>query len=554
MKHYYCIIYILLVGTIVGCNDSFLDRYPLDELTDETYWNTEEHLIQAANACIDGLRGKSNMIDMEIMSDNVFRERNSDYKNIGAGTFTSDLGTIQNEWNSNYDGIRRCNHFLENYKKAVGVPEAVRERYAAEARFMRAYHYVYLVNFFGDVPWITKTIDLADSELYKGREDKAVLVDWILSELKQASFSLPHAENLKSTEFGRPTYEAAWALSSRFALYHEKWDIAVESSEKVMATKYHQLYNNGNPSTSYYEMFTYAGNASKNSSNREFILTRLYRKDANKTHNLSRELQVPNEEARMVPTRSLVDAYLCNGLPITNPDSKYCDDTYVKLFEGRDPRLEQTILKRGTKWGGNPKNSTYYQPKMGGNELSGCRTPTGWYFRKLVEISAVSMYNKDESDIPLIRYAEVLLNWIEAKEMRGDIILQKDIDLSINLLRDRVGAPRMILDELSANGMNLRDEIRRERRVELALEGERYFDILRWKQGELLSEDIKGIRKGSLNPEQQVHVADLPLDENGNIIVMRGRLFVEPKNYLWPVPFVQAQLNPNLLPNNVGWD
>ena len=508
----------ILIGLICviilsGCNDSFLDRIPLDDLTDETYWKTEEHLILAANACINGLRGKGTSVDMEMLGDNVVRERSASYKNIGAGTFTSDLSTINSEWDTNYNGIRRCNHFLENYERAEKVAPEKRERYAGEARFMRAYHYVYLINFFGDVPWVTRTLDISDSELYGAREDKEKLVDWVLKELELSSNQLPYAKDLKTTEFGRPSKEAAWALSSRFALYHERWDIAVSSAELVMETGYHELYSNGNPATSYYEMFTYAGNASKNSKNKEFILTRVFSEDAKQTHNLSRELQVPNEEARMAPSRSLVDAYLCNGLPVTNPASGYNDKTYVTLFDGRDPRLEQTVLKRATKWGGNPQNSTYYQPKLGGTALSGCRTPSGWYFRKFVEISAVARYNKDMNDIPLIRYAEVLLNWIEAKYMRGDQIDQTDINSSINLLRGRVAAPLMILADLESNGMNLRDEIRRERRVELALEGERYFDILRWKQGKLLSEDVKGIRKASLNPDQQVFVDDLPLDE-----------------------------------------
>lgn len=100
----------ILIGLICviilsGCNDSFLDRIPLDDLTDETYWKTEEHLILAANACINGLRGKGTSVDMEMLGDNVVRERSASYKNIGAGTFTSDLSTINSEWDTNYNGI-----------------------------------------------------------------------------------------------------------------------------------------------------------------------------------------------------------------------------------------------------------------------------------------------------------------------------------------------------------------------------------------------------------------------------------------------------------------
>ena len=358
---------------------------------------------------------------------------------------------------------------------------------------------------------------------------------------------------MKDSELGRPTKEAAWAFSSRFALYHERWDKAVSSAEEVMTAGFHKLYDNGNPETTYNELFTLAANPVTNKNNREFIVTRLYSEEANQTHNLSRELQVPNEEARSAPTRSLMDAYLCNGLPITLPASRYRENTHEAIFNNRDPRMAQTILKPGAKWGGYPGKTTYEQPKFS-NSATSCRTTTGWYFTKFVELSAVSFYNKDQNAIPLMRYAEVLLNWIEAKEMRGDAITQPDIDKSINLLRDRVEADKMVLTKLNAYGLNLRDEIRRERRVELALEGERYFDLLRWKQGDLLAKDVTGMRKSTVPPSEYVYVEDIPTDDKGNLILMTGRTFSDMKNYLWPIPFTQTQRNPNLLPNNPGWE
>lgn len=537
---------------LISCNDSFLNRYPLDALTDETYWETEEHLKLASNACINYLREKARVVDMEFMGDNLYRERSSSYKTIGSGSHASDLSTINTEWATNYDGIRRCNHFLENYERAEKVPEATRERYAAEARFMRAYNYVYLVNFFGNVPMITKTLDINDPEVYGKREDKEVVIDWVLSELEQAKNHLKWAKDLKADEFGRPTKESAWALSSRFALYHERWDIAVASADSVMKSGHHKLYDNGNPATSYYEMFTHAGRASRNTANKEFILTRIYSEEALKMHNWSRELQVPNEEARAVPTRSLMDAYLCNGLPITVADAKYRENTYEAIFNNRDPRLAQTVLKPGEKWGGNPSDPTFRNPKFS-NDASSCRTPSGWYFTKMVETSYVMRQSKDDNDIPLIRYAEVLLNWIEAKAMRGDNITQNDINQSINLLRQRVGAEQMLLAKLNAYGLDLIDEIRRERRVELAMEGERYFDIIRWGQGHLLAEDITGMRKTNVPADQYQYVKDMPTDDKGNFILMTRRSFISPKHNLWPVPFTQYELNPALLPNNEGW-
>lgn len=158
MKTKYLVILLCAAFVLPGCNDSFLDRIPLDELTDETYWETEEHLILASNACINYLRGKNRSVDMEFLGDNVFRERSSEYKTLGSGNFTSDLSVINSEWTTDYDGIRRCNHFLENYERAQKVSAPVRERYAGEAIFIRAYLYSYLVNCFGDVPRVTLSL------------------------------------------------------------------------------------------------------------------------------------------------------------------------------------------------------------------------------------------------------------------------------------------------------------------------------------------------------------------------------------------------------------
>lgn len=547
--------YILAISLLIvcnGCNDSFMDRYPLDAPTDPTYWQTEDHLRLASNACINYLRDKERTVDMELMGDNVYRERTSGYGTIGSGQHTVDHSTLNTEWTTDYDGIRRANHFFENYDRAQ-VSDSIKKMYLGEARFMRAYNYVSLVNFFGDVPLITKTLDVNDPELYGPREDKEKVIDWVIQELMQAGEELRWARQLSATEFGRPTKEAAWGICSRFALYHERWDEAIAAAEKVFASGYHKLYTEGGRDVAYYNMFTYAGRASRNIANKEVILARIYSNDAKKTHNLSREMQVPNEETRFAPTSSLIDAYLCNGLPINIADSKYDESTFDKQLENRDPRLRQTILFRLDKWGGNPNNEVYYRHKFK-VDASWCRTPTGWYFKKYVEIPVVKNYNKDENDIVLLRLAEVYLNWIEAKKMRGDNITQADIDNSINKLRDRVGAPKMELSVLAAHGIDLLDEIRRERRVELALEGERYFDILRWKQGDLLAQDVTGVKKSNVHGEEKEYAAHYKTNATGNIIVQEGRVFTDPKHYLWPVPFRQSAQNPQLLPNNEGWN
>ena len=157
----------------------------------------------------------------------------------------------------------------------------------------------------------------------------------------------------------------------------------------------------------------------------------------------------------------------------------------------------------------------------------------------------------------MLRYAEVLLNYAEAKERLGSLT-QDDLDISINLLRDRVGMVHMNLSDLPA-GSNIRAEIQRERRVELFFEGHRYFDIIRWKQGHLLGEDLLGVNKRWL--DQSRLAVDLNKDltwktKDGQqyLLIEEGRVFKPEKHYLLPIPFKQMQLNPNLAPQNPGWN
>ncbi len=536
----------------VSCKKGFLDRKPLDELIDETFYTNEETLQLAVNGCYAYLKGKATL-DYENLGDNTLNSSTNDYMRIASGNFANDLGTLNSEWATDYDGIRRCNAFLENYKKAQGR-ENVKESMASEVRFIRAYTYFYLTQFFGDVQLITKTLLITDPEVYGTRNKKAEVVDFILKELEEAAVNLPLTAT--GANLGRITKGAALALKARVALYNQKYDIAEKAAKDVMDLGVYQLYTTATPATAYNDFFTYKGKI-KNAVNKETILARIYSAEQLSYHNMSREAQVPDQASRWNPTKSLVDAYLCiDGLPI-NKSPLYKEDTYANIFKNRDPRMPQTILQPGSLWGGRQDGQniastatwgTFTTPKFISNKL-GSVTITGYYFTKYVEPSTVAAVTRDENDIHLIRFAEVLLTYAEAKLERGTLT-QADINITINKLRDRVGMKPMIITELTANGMDLQTEVRRERRVELALEGQRYFDIIRWKQGNLLAEDVKGMKKSLAFRASDV--ANLPADAQGYIIANTGRVFTDAKNYLWPIPLTQIQRNP-ALGQNPNW-
>lgn len=555
---------LLLAGVLaVSCNDAFLDRYPMDQITDENFWQTEEHVKSVANTFTASLRGKYWLNMTEAMADSAPWAVTTAFRTIGGGNYATDISQINTIWDESYTYIGRTNYYLANYQRAVNVSDEVKERYAAEAYFYRAYNYWLLTSYFGDVPYITDVLSVDSPDVYRGRDKRADIIDAITGDLEEHYKALPEYIEAGSDEFGRVSQTAALALLSRIYLYNERWEDAVSAAERAMASTYYSLYKTGNPDVDYRNLFNYTGRASRNANNHETLLAFVYNynlgEDARTSHNLSREIWVPNDYSRFVPTKSTIESYLTDTGEIWNPDSA---KSYEEVFEHRDPRMKQSILAPGTPWEGgvdgnidndNPGLFTY--PLLV-NMRTGCMTYSGYYLLKYVEPSTVSSVGHDDNDIILIRYAEVLLNYIEAKERLGNVS-QDDLNRTINQLRDRVGMVHLELGKLPA-GSDLRTEIRRERRVELFFEGHRYFDLIRWKEGERLGEDLLGVKRSWLDQSRlSVSLDDLTWKNvNGEeyLVIETGRTFVDPKHYLLSVPFKQSQLNPNLLPNNPGWN
>ncbi len=544
-------IFMVGIGTLSSCSD-FLDRVPEDEIVDETYWQTQEQLEMAVTGIYSRVKAK-NIVDMENMGENTMWPTTTEYKDIGSGVFPVTQPTVDNEWRNMYRDIRESNAFLANYERAQETEPGANARLAAEVRVIRALGYSFLTSFYGDIPLVLVPLDPDDPQLFEGRNSQKEVVDFLLKELDEAAAILP--EKIPSgKDLGRVSKGTALALKARIALAYGRYDVAEKAAKDVMDMGVYKLYSNGDPKTAYYDLFTRNGKLALGN-NKETLFARLHKMDVI-MHNLSREIQVPDQFARFVPTKSLVDSYLCiDGLPIEK-SPLYKDATYEDVFKNRDPRMTQTILTPGDKWGGrydgrqvseNADPSIFMVPKFT-QDGRGSVTTTGYYYKKYVDLSAVPNYNRDDNDIHHIRYAEVLLTYAEARMEQGKLT-QDDLDKTINLLRDRVGMKHMELSFLAQNGMDVRTEIRRERRVELVLEGQRYFDVRRWKEGDRLGKDIEGV-KASWFPS----LAGSAYRKNaqGFLVVQWNRAFESPKNYLWPVPQTQIDRNPNL-GQNPGW-
>ncbi|MDD2285594.1 MAG: RagB/SusD family nutrient uptake outer membrane protein [Paludibacter sp.] len=561
MKKHTIILITLL--TLLSCNDDFLERPPLDTLTNKNFWQNEAHLFSAANALYTAMNGKDILNTFESMGETAPWAITTAYRTIGGGNYSTDISQINNLWGRAYYNIGQCNYFLNNYRRAITVSENIRERYAAEAYFFRAYDYWLLTSLFGDVPYITKELNVYSEDVYRGRDTRQTIVDSIAADLERSYQNLPAFISPASAQFGRISQGAALTLLSRIYLYNERWDKAASAAKRAMGLGY-ELYSTGNPENDYRNLFNFTGRASRVSTNKETILAYVYNFDlgeeARTSHNLSRELWVPNDFSRFAPTKKMIEKWLTADGKIWNPATV---NTYEEVFENRDPRMKQSLLTPNTPWegkkDGNPNNtntSVFTYPKFS-NDKDGCMTYSGYYLYKYVEPSKVRQVGQDDNDIIFFRYAEVLLNYIEARERSGGIT-QATLDSTINLLRNRVGMVNLTLSNIPA-GSDIRTEIRRERTVELFFEGHRYLDLIRWREAEVLGEDLLGVNRRWLD-ENKLSAGILNTLKwktvNGEqyLIIESGRTFNPAKHYLLSLPLKQMQRNPNLKPNNPGWD
>lgn len=409
-------------------------------------------------------------------------------------------------------------------------------------------------------------LDTDDPLLYAKRNDRADVADMIASDLGNASRLLKHFSEL---EKGRVSREAANAFLSRAALYEASWqkfhnnntekanhfyDIAINAAKEVLG-KFDLFYNSTLGTESYRYMFILEDEKCNpagvtKSANTEFIFSRCYNAENPIKKNITKETFANAQ----IASRKFADMFLCqDGLPIDI--SEIFDSSNASMdseWANRDNRMSNILMKPHgvfwnneantcrTSWDDNDRThaaTTDYKPGSGS---------TGYYTHKYAaERLVTSEY--ESYDYPIIRYAEVLLNYAEALYERDGRIADEDLALSINKTRKRVNPnmPDLTNKFVTDNGLDMRTEIRRERTIELFNEGFRIDDLKRWKTAEVeMPMDICGITlSGEYAREWTLNT--LPLNSKGQVVYESGRQFKQ-KHYLYPLPSDQIQLNPNL--------
>jgi hypothetical protein len=536
MSHKYSkIFFVVLVAISTQTSCTKLDYEPLNRFTENTFWLHTDNVNSMLNLVYEGMYSSQPYFYNEALSDNAFTRLgiSSGFPDaISSGNFTSTLERFRTDWGVYYAGIKACNIFLENIDNNTTLDEAVKNRMKGEVRFVRAMHYSRLINWWGDVPLLTKDIS-ADEAKTVGRTSKAEVLNFILAELDEAAALLPVKEQYSDADRGRITKGAALALKARVLLYEgNRMEEVVAICEQFMnnpaSTGSYSLYNN------------YAGLFKPGSEyNNEVILDLQYVPNL-KTWGEHVDFVPISAGARsnnLAPTQELVDSYvMLNGKPITDATSGY---DINNPYENRDPRLTATVVYHGYEWVNRDGTvQTIYikpgsdpdQSKKNEYSRSGQGTTTGYFWRKYYDSTAVSGFNSGLNLI-LIRYADILLMYAEAKDALGQ--MNADVwNATIRPIRQRAGFTEASALEYPAG--NTTEIIRNERRSEFALEGLRIDDIRRWRIAEeVLNGWVHGAR------------FDDPSVDNGFIRVQL-REFDPSKHYLWPIPASEIALNNNL--------
>ena len=565
----------------VSCD---LDKLPLANLSPDSFFSTRNELDAFANNFYTNFPGSS---VFEEESDLIIKNSRSDWMRDGRSVPGSGGG-----WT--WTALRDFNTLIEMSSNCTD--ENVRDEYIGVARFFRAWFYFEKVKRFGDVPWYDRQLGSSDKDLYKPRDSRELVMSHVVEDLDFAIAHLPVKHSVYKV-----TKWTALALKSRaclfegtFRKYHgfkldghtAEWYLeqAAAAGEEFISTSGYSVYAGGGVENSYRDLF-----ASEDAIGTEIILARDYDKNLSIKHNGT--YYTLGNYGNPGMTRKMFCSYLMkDGSRFTDKDG-WKIMSFVDEVKNRDPRLSQSIRTPGYKRIGSDKVEA---PDFG-------HTETGYMITKYMQGAdlGVDLYGASYNDLPLFRSAEVYLNFAEAKAELGTLT-QADLDKSIKLLRDRVGMPNIDLAVANASpdpylmaedtgypnvtganaGVIL--EIRRERTVELFDENFRFYDLIRWKNGQAITHKFLGMYfpapgaydlDGNGTLDVCFYTDSAPSGLPANVVKFKigERIFFtegdhgyvdvtpnlpgvwnENRDYFYPIPTDELTLNPNLV-QNPGW-
>ena len=577
--------------------DNLLDLSPKSEISQDDYFKTESDLQLFSNSFYNNLLNKSPYDDQ---SDIYVQQTLSD-EMLGGNKRT--VPASDGGWT--WTDLRKMNTLLEYINQCSDEKAVV--KYTALTRFFRAFFYFEKVKRFGDVPWYDVELGSADEALYKPRDSRELVMTHMIEDVDYAIDNLPDEKEETSSPY-RANRWAALALKAQFCLYEGTYrkyhglsleghdytyylDLAAKAAQEIMEQGPYKLYSTGHPESDYLMLF-----AEEDANPDEYIFAIKFDYGLSIYHNATAHTLVPTQ-GRPGLTRKMVNTYLMKDGTAFTDQPGWQEMTFLEETKNRDPRLAQSIRTPGyTRIG---------QTEVLAPDLS--LSVTGYQPIKFVQDPTASGGQVDRNDrstcdLPVYRFAEVLLNYAEAKAELGTLT-QTDLDNSINLIRRRVDMPDLNMSKANANpdrylsdpatgypnvtgsnkGVIL--EIRRERTIELNQEGFRFDDLVRWKAGACIDQDIYGMYfpgageydlSGDGKPDIILYTSGTakPSADSGVLVYEIGKdilltgsnsgyvyyhkniartPFNEERDYLYPIPINERSLNPNLT-QNPGWD
>jgi hypothetical protein len=585
------LLYILLACVLLftACEDTYLDLDPQDSITEAAYYTTADHFKAGSNYLYFGLAGWRTIWDGEVYMD-YGTDLTGYPQDIGRGYDV--IPAVDDYWTDTYSRIRKINILLEKAEEYTGDQSEIAE-YVAVAKFFRAYQHFFLLMRFGGVPIVTEVPDISSEVLTAARSSRYEVFYQVLTDLDAAITNLPLEENLATADKGKISKQAAYAFKAKVLLYEGTWENNVgtttdgdgvssgagstkpsgyPTTSEMIQTSYniasmfvgsgtygssYSIWNHNddldNISNCYLFDLEDAGSnpgGYEKASNNEFILYSKYDYDLYQANNIVSHVMT----GRGAPSRKMMDLFLCTDGKTTF-DSELFEgyETCETEYHNRDYRMMSYFVTYGE----------WETPAAGTMKLSG---GVGWTNRKFYSYNYGTYRAAGEEgfDYPVIRLAEMYLIYAETAYYLNGSLTDQQMAESINLIKERAGLPGLTNAFLTENGMDIYEEIMRERAVELYLEfGNRYNDLKRLAIAEeSLNDDICGpIVEGNefednldlYDPATYPYGTkqiDTPMGSLGAIIIdpVSIRDF-QRKHYLFPLPSDELGLNENLLQN-----